>query len=64
MDIFKYDYENLNPEDFEHPDILQHLHYALFEVLLIKGSLICKGCGKTYPVNNGIPDLVLNDEDI
>ena len=54
--------KNLKEEDIEKKDVLNDLKTILFKSLLIEGILKCPDCGTEYPVKNGIPDMVVNDD--
>ena len=45
-------------------DNMKFMHHCLFEVGLTEGFLVCNNCNKEYIVNKGIPNLVLNDDEI
>lgn len=62
LGISNIDLSNLKEEDLIKENILKELHSLLFETVLVDGNLICNGCGLTYPVKNGIPDMVVDDE--
>merc|ERR1711957_244856 len=60
LNMYKYDFETLTPEQINEEDNLKFMHHCLFEVGLLEGFLICNNCNKEYIVNKGIPNLVLN----
>lgn len=64
MGIYKFDFENLSQEEMKKPEILNYIHHVLFEVIIEEGSLVCKNCGKQYEIKNGIPNMVLNDDEV
>ena len=64
MGNYKFDFENLSKDDLKNSEILTYIHHILFEVLIEEGSLICKNCGKEYEIKNGIPNMVLNDDEV
>eukprot|EP00708_Paratrimastix_pyriformis_P006680 GAFH01006052.1.p1 GENE.GAFH01006052.1~~GAFH01006052.1.p1 ORF type:complete len:177 (+),score=46.18 GAFH01006052.1:23-532(+) len=52
------------PENFaEDEALLQALHHALNEVVLVKGALVCPGCHRRYPVENTIPNMILRENE-
>lgn len=59
--MLKNDYSNLKEEDSKNTELMKELHSLLFEVVLVDGELVCNGCGLTYPVKNGIADMVIDD---
>jgi multifunctional methyltransferase subunit TRM112 len=62
--LYKFDFENLKSEEFENVDILKYIHHCIFEFTIQTGELQCPGCGKGFPINDGIPNLILNDDEI
>ena len=49
--------------DLQDDDFLQKLHHALLEVHLEEGALVCPETGRRFTVNNGIPNLLLNEDE-
>ena len=64
MDIYKFDFEKLSSEELEKEEILKYIHHVIFEVGIEEGSLVCNGCTKEYTINNGVPNLVLGDDEV
>merc|ERR1711990_1208102 len=62
LDLWKMSFEELKPEEFESKEVLSYLHHVLFEVMVIEGKLLCKGCNRDYEIRNGIPNLIYNDD--
>ncbi|GAU93092.1 hypothetical protein RvY_05080 [Ramazzottius varieornatus] len=53
------------PEDAaSSEEFLKKLHHALLEVEVITGELICPESGRSFPVQNGIPNMLLKPEEI
>ena len=42
-------------------ETFKKLHEILFGVSIIEGTFICGSCGATYPIMNGIADMVIDD---
>ena len=42
---------------------LQKFHHALLEVKLEEGHLVCPETGRKFPVNKGIPNLLLTEDE-
>lgn len=49
--------------DLQDDEFLQKFHHALLEVHLEEGALICPETGRRFAVNNGIPNLLLNEDE-
>lgn len=48
----------------EDEDFLKLYHHALLEVTLQEGALICPETGRRFPVVKGIPNLLLNEDEV
>lgn len=52
-------------EDFENnEDFLKKVHHVLLEVEIINGELICPESGRKFPINQGIPNMLLNEDEL
>lgn len=47
----------------EDDGFLQKFHHALLEVKLEEGALVCPETGRKFPVNKGIPNLLLTEDE-
>ena len=56
--------ETLSDEALNNEEILKKLHQVLLEVEVIEGDLICPETGRKFPIRNGIPDMLINDDEI
>jgi multifunctional methyltransferase subunit TRM112 len=45
------------------PSFLQALYHILMNVHLVKGMLTCPVTGREFPVQDGIPNMVLEEEE-
>ncbi|CAI5478105.1 unnamed protein product [Closterium sp. Yama58-4] len=45
-------------------EFLRKFHHALMEVHLEEGTLICPETGRKFPVSKGIPNMLLNEDEI
>jgi multifunctional methyltransferase subunit TRM112 len=45
-------------------EFLKKLHHILLEVHLIEGNLICPETGRKFPVKDGIPNMLLNEDEV
>ncbi|CBY12194.1 unnamed protein product [Oikopleura dioica] len=51
-------------EDENNEDILKAIHHALLEVEMVEGKLVCPESGREFPVKNGIPNMLLNEDEV
>ncbi|KAM3134826.1 hypothetical protein pb186bvf_012995 [Paramecium bursaria] len=55
------------PQDFiKDLQFLQRMHRILYETHIITGELTCPNpqCQRTYPIVNGIPNMILTEDEI
>jgi multifunctional methyltransferase subunit TRM112 len=53
------------PENYEsNEDFLKHAHHVLLEVEVQEGHLVCPETGRKFPIKNGIPNMLLNEDEI
>lgn len=43
---------------------LQKLHHVLLQVEILEGSLECPETGRKFPITNGIPNMLLNEDEV
>lgn len=60
--------ENL-PKEFvenyeDNTDFLKKVHHVLLEVDVINGELVCPETGRKFPINDGIPNMLLNEDEV
>ena len=46
-----------------HDSLLRDLHRALFELHVVEGFLICPDTGRKFPVKDGIPNMILHEDE-
>ncbi|KAK3087434.1 hypothetical protein FSP39_005879 [Pinctada imbricata] len=51
-----------NPESNE--EFLKAAHNALMQVEVIEGKLVCPESQREFPINNGIPNMLLNEDEV
>ncbi|KAK4877238.1 hypothetical protein RN001_009744 [Aquatica leii] len=52
-------------ENYENDvDFLKKAHRVLLEVDIINGELVCPETGRKFPINNGIPNMLLNEDEV
>ncbi|KAB7500721.1 Multifunctional methyltransferase subunit TRM112-like protein [Armadillidium nasatum] len=53
------------PENWESNDeLLKKLHHVLLEIEVITGSLECPETKRRFPISNGIPNMLLNEDEV
>ena len=48
----------------EDAGFLEKLHHALMEVEVVEGALVCPETGRKFPVKDGIPNMLLNEDEV
>lgn len=43
---------------------MKALHFFLFDVHVIEGSLICPDTGRSFKITDGIPNMILHEDEI
>eukprot|EP01117_Protostelium_nocturnum_P003994 TRINITY_DN15267_c0_g1_i1.p1 TRINITY_DN15267_c0_g1~~TRINITY_DN15267_c0_g1_i1.p1 ORF type:complete len:123 (-),score=27.53 TRINITY_DN15267_c0_g1_i1:14-382(-) len=51
-----------NPEGNQ--EFLKTLHDIIIDTHIQQGSLTCNNCKRVYPINNGIPNMLLNENEV
>lgn len=51
------------PEEPEE-EFLRTLHLVLFQHLIKNGKMTCRGCGHIYVIKDGIPNMLLSEDEI
>ncbi|XP_018335356.1 multifunctional methyltransferase subunit TRM112-like protein [Agrilus planipennis] len=52
-------------DDYENnTDFLKKVHRVLLEVEVINGELVCPETGRKFPISNGIPNMLLNEDEV
>jgi multifunctional methyltransferase subunit TRM112 len=53
------------PEDGEVEEaVLEALHQVLFNIHVLEGELICPDTGRKFPIKQGIPNMILHEDEI
>jgi multifunctional methyltransferase subunit TRM112 len=60
----QYDFESLTEEQKNNSEFLKYMNNILFEIIIEDGILKCNNCGREYKIENGITNLMLNDDEI
>lgn len=45
-------------------EFLQKLHHILLQVEILEGSLECPETGRKFPITSGIPNMLLNEDEV
>lgn len=45
-------------------EFLKKAHHVLMEIDIINGELICPETGRKFPINDGIPNFLLNEDEV
>jgi multifunctional methyltransferase subunit TRM112 len=45
-------------------DMLKELHHLLFEVHVLEGHLVCPESGRRFPIKDGIPNMLLHEDEV
>ncbi|KAK3728780.1 hypothetical protein RRG08_013503 [Elysia crispata] len=56
--------EKLEDDVKENEDLLKKLHNALLQVEVIEGELVCPESGRKFPISNGIPNMLLLENEV
>ncbi|KAF4523958.1 hypothetical protein B566_EDAN012430 [Ephemera danica] len=56
--------QSLN-EDYENnEELLKKVHHVVLEVEIINGELVCPETGRKFPIEDGIPNMLLNEDEV
>jgi len=44
--------------------VLRNLHKVLLDIHVMEGDLICPDTGRKFPVKDGIPNMILHEDEI
>jgi multifunctional methyltransferase subunit TRM112 len=44
--------------------VLKALHFFLFDVHVVQGCLICPDTGRRFPIKDGIPNMILHEDEV
>lgn len=51
--------------NYEHDiEFLRKAHHVMFEIEVITGDLVCPETGRKFPINKGIPNMLLNEDEV
>lgn len=53
------------PEDpAADPAFLKSVHDLVMDIHVTEGRLLCPHCGRAYPIHKGIPNMLLNEDEV
>jgi multifunctional methyltransferase subunit TRM112 len=58
------DIEEVTEEMRNDDSLLRKIHHILFEVHLIEGHLVCPETSRKFPVKDGIPNMLLHEDEV
>jgi multifunctional methyltransferase subunit TRM112 len=58
------DYENVTEELSESEDFLRKVHHLLFELHVQEGTLVCPESSRRFPIKDGIPNMLLHEDEV
>ncbi|KAF3655474.1 Multifunctional methyltransferase subunit-like protein [Capsicum annuum] len=56
--------ENADASMLDSDDFLHKFHHALLELHLEEGALVCPETGRKFPVNKGVPNMLLHEDEV
>ncbi|XP_050730121.1 multifunctional methyltransferase subunit TRM112-like protein isoform X1 [Eriocheir sinensis] len=61
----KEDLPDTLPDGYDNDnDLLKRLHHVLLEVEVVSGCLECPETQRKFPITNGIPNMLLNEDEV
>jgi multifunctional methyltransferase subunit TRM112 len=55
--------EELSADDQANESLMQRIHHLLFNLNIVSGSLVCQNCGRVYPIDKSIPNMLLEERE-
>ena len=53
--------EELTAEDQSNEGLMQRVYHLLFNLNVVSGGLSCQNCGRVYPIDKSIPNMLLEE---
>jgi len=45
-------------------ELIGNLHRVLFDVHVVMGNLVCPDTGRKFPIKEGIPNMILHEDEL
>nr|CAG4652359.1 EOG090X0LTV [Triops cancriformis] len=53
------------PEDYDvNEEFLKKAHHVMLEVEVVNGELVCPETGRKFPITDGIPNMLVNEDEV
>jgi multifunctional methyltransferase subunit TRM112 len=52
------------PDGYIDSSTLEALYHVLFNIHIIEGELVCPDTGRKFPIKQGIPNMILHEDEI
>ncbi|GIY38705.1 multifunctional methyltransferase subunit TRM112-like protein [Caerostris extrusa] len=56
--------KTVSPQYENDEEFLRKAHHVLFEIEVITGDLVCPETGVKFPVSDGIPNMLANEDEV
>ena len=56
--------DELQMEMLDDEGFRQQLHLILLKRQVVEGNMVCPHCGRVYEIKNGIPNMLLNEDEV
>ncbi|XP_060081256.1 multifunctional methyltransferase subunit TRM112-like protein [Ylistrum balloti] len=56
--------ETLKENYEEDEELLKKVHHVMMQVEVIEGNLVCPESGRQFPISSGIPNMLLNEDEV
>ncbi|XP_059631351.1 multifunctional methyltransferase subunit TRM112 homolog A-like [Cornus florida] len=56
--------DEVEPSMLNSDDFLRRFHHALLQLHLEEGALVCPETARRFPVNKGIPNMLLHEDEV
>ncbi|XP_055373426.1 multifunctional methyltransferase subunit TRM112-like protein [Condylostylus longicornis] len=56
--------KEVNEDILGNHEILKKIHHLLLEIDIVEGNLQCPETGRLFPISDGIPNMLLNEDEV